>query len=192
MHDRPAAACSSTPLASDSADLQDLRALGAPEPVRDFDEGAATWDVVAHETENEPCHAPRSRLPAGRLNLLICRSFRERMMGLEPTTFCMANASDRSLLFASVRSNWLFAEVSMRASEQDRTRANAEPCHSCQGLRSRCVVACQNQGRCEPAGLTSRSALGRTRRSLNSAALCQLNTEPPVDAHHTHKRLEPS
>jgi hypothetical protein len=30
-------------------------------------------------------------------------------MGLEPTTFCMANASDRSLLFAPVRSNRLFA-----------------------------------------------------------------------------------
>jgi hypothetical protein len=33
------------------------------------------------------------------------------MMGLEPTTFCMASASDRSLPFASVRSNRLFAGV---------------------------------------------------------------------------------
>jgi hypothetical protein len=39
------------------------------------------------------------------------QDFSERMMGLEPTTFCMASASDRSLPFASVRSNRLFAGV---------------------------------------------------------------------------------
>jgi hypothetical protein len=34
---------------------------------------------------------------------LFCSGFIERMMGLEPTTFCMANASDRSRPFSSVR-----------------------------------------------------------------------------------------
>ncbi len=53
----------------------------------------------------------------------------ERMMGLEPTTFCMANASDRSYAFASVRSNHLFAATTGRASEPQRTRANAECSH---------------------------------------------------------------
>jgi hypothetical protein len=33
----------------------------------------------------------------------------KRMKGLEPSTFCMANASDRSLPFAPVRSDMLFA-----------------------------------------------------------------------------------
>jgi hypothetical protein len=45
-------------------------------------------------------------------------------MGLEPTTFCMANASDRSLLFASVRSGRLlsgFPIGSANASEPERT-----------------------------------------------------------------------
>jgi hypothetical protein len=58
----------------------------------------------------------------------------ERMMGLEPTTFCMANASRRSHPFAPVRSNRLFAGPSVRTSERFRTRANAEPCHPCHGL----------------------------------------------------------
>jgi zinc-ribbon domain len=58
----------------------------------------------------------------------------KRMMGLEPTTFCMANASSRSRPFAPVRSNVLFAGFSVRASEPERTRTNAEPCHSCHGL----------------------------------------------------------
>jgi hypothetical protein len=42
-------------------------------------------------------------------------------MGLEPTTFCMANARDRSHPFASVRSNHLFAATTVRASEPERT-----------------------------------------------------------------------
>jgi hypothetical protein len=45
----------------------------------------------------------------------------ERMMGLEPTTFCMANASDRSLLFAPVRPNRLFAGLPSQATERERT-----------------------------------------------------------------------
>jgi len=46
------------------------------------------------------------------------------MMGLEPTTFCMANASGRSLLFAPVRSNRLFAGLPSEranATEPERT-----------------------------------------------------------------------
>jgi hypothetical protein len=84
----------------------------------------ANWSVVAGENDNEPCHAPRCRLPDRRPNLLICRSFRERMKGLEPSTFCMANASDRSLLFASVRSSRLLSRFPIgraNASEPERT-----------------------------------------------------------------------
>jgi hypothetical protein len=58
-------------------------------------------------------------------------------MGLEPTTFCMANARDRSHPFASVRSNGPFAAISVGARERTRTRANAEPCHSCHGKQTR-------------------------------------------------------
>jgi hypothetical protein len=46
------------------------------------------------------------------------------MMGLEPTTFCMANASDGSRPFAPVRSNRLFAAVPLQranGSEPERT-----------------------------------------------------------------------
>jgi hypothetical protein len=111
-----------------------------------LDEVEMPWAIAVRDTEDEPCHAPQARLPSRPPNLLICRHFLERMKGLEPSTFCMANASDRSLLFASVRSNRLFAEVSMQASEQDRTRANAEPCHSCHGLTSRWMIAPKMKG----------------------------------------------
>jgi hypothetical protein len=60
------------------------------------------------------------------------------MKGLEPTTFCMANARDRSHPFASVRSNHLFAATTGRPSEPQRTRANAE-CSHC-SLCDRCHV----------------------------------------------------
>ena len=56
------------------------------------------------------------------------------MKGLEPSTFCMASASNRSRPFAPVRSNRLFAGLPVEASERNRTRANAEPCHSCHGI----------------------------------------------------------
>jgi hypothetical protein len=47
----------------------------------------------------------------------------ERMMGLEPTTFCMASASDRSRPFARVRSNGVFAASSPeRASAREPER----------------------------------------------------------------------
>src|SRR4029450_4820879 len=51
------------------------------------------------------------------------------MMGLEPTTFCMAKAGERSRRCALVRRNLLFAAASGPASEQQRTRANAEGSH---------------------------------------------------------------
>jgi hypothetical protein len=47
------------------------------------------------------------------------------MMGLEPTTFCMAKAGGRSHSFASVRRNLLFAAASGRASERRRTERTA-------------------------------------------------------------------
>jgi hypothetical protein len=59
------------------------------------------------------------------------------MKGLEPTTFCMANARDRSRPFAPVRSSGQFAGVSAHASERERTRANIEPCHPCHGIGRR-------------------------------------------------------
>jgi hypothetical protein len=46
------------------------------------------------------------------------------MMGLEPTTFCMANASSRSLLFATVRSKRRlhgFPSERANGSEPERT-----------------------------------------------------------------------
>jgi hypothetical protein len=53
------------------------------------------------------------------------------MKGLEPSTFCMASAGDRSRPFAPVRSNAPVAGLPVQANERKRTRANAEPCHSC-------------------------------------------------------------
>jgi hypothetical protein len=50
-------------------------------------------------------------------------------MGLEPTTFCMAKAGERSRPFAPVRRNHLFAATTGRVSERQRTRANAECSH---------------------------------------------------------------
>jgi hypothetical protein len=74
------------------------------------------------------------------------------MKGLEPSTFCMASARKRSRPFAPVRSNWPFAAVSVEASERTRTRANAEPCHSCHGpqTRSRLSASAASRSR-EPA-----------------------------------------
>jgi hypothetical protein len=48
----------------------------------------------------------------------------KRMMGLEPTTFCMASARERSRAFAPVRSNRLLAAVSVQranSTEPERT-----------------------------------------------------------------------
>src|SRR6266511_2968939 len=53
------------------------------------------------------------------------------MMGLEPSTFCMARSGGRSHPFAPVRSNRLFTGSSPDGANAKRTRANAEPCHSC-------------------------------------------------------------
>ena len=54
----------------------------------------------------------------GRRDVPFPAGSEERMMGLEPTTFCMANASDRPRPFAPVRSNRLFCSVSVHASER--------------------------------------------------------------------------
>jgi hypothetical protein len=56
------------------------------------------------------------------------------MKGLEPSTFCMANARCRSGPFAPVRSNHLYVGLPSQTNEHDRTRANAEPCHPCHGV----------------------------------------------------------
>lgn len=52
------------------------------------------------------------------------------MMGLEPPTFCMANAPDvrtSSRPFAKLHR----CGILLQLSERDRTQANGEPCHSC-------------------------------------------------------------
>lgn len=64
-------------------------------------------------------HPHMNRRPSSKLPL--SGDFLERMMGLAPTTFCMANANDRSRPFASVRSNHLFPGLSVQASERERT-----------------------------------------------------------------------
>ncbi len=64
---------------------------------------------------------PPERLLLGRQKPRICGAFSKRMMGLEPTTFCMASAGGRSCRFAPVRPHCLFAGVSVRAGERDRT-----------------------------------------------------------------------
>ena len=54
-------------------------------------------------------------------------AFEEADEGLEPSTFCMANARERSRLFAQVRWNRLFAEHFERpanASEPERTMSD--------------------------------------------------------------------
>src|SRR6266540_712082 len=61
-----------------------------------------SWDKVLFIVVNA---MNKTRVFAARL---------ERMMGLEPTTFCMANASDRSRPFAPVRSNSCFAGFAYR------------------------------------------------------------------------------
>ena len=58
----------------------------------------------------------------------------ERMKGLEPSTFCMAKSPRCSRPFAQVRSNRLACSMFVSASERERTRTNAEPCHSCHAL----------------------------------------------------------
>jgi hypothetical protein len=108
-------------------------AEGARGPRRARLSGKRLWRPTARD---KPCHAPQVRLPSRQLNLVTCRHFLERMMGLEPTTFCMASASDLSLPFAPVRSNRRFAEVFAQASERNRTRANAEPCLPCHGSQN--------------------------------------------------------
>src|SRR5688500_17371290 len=60
---------------------------------------------------------------------MVLQGFSERMMGLEPTTFCMADAGGRSHPFARVRRNLSFAAASVEASERQRTRANAYCSH---------------------------------------------------------------
>jgi hypothetical protein len=57
------------------------------------------------------------------------------MMGLEPTTFCMASASDRSQPFAPLRLHRPFAGSSCSVRERALTRANAECCHCCHCAR---------------------------------------------------------
>ena len=87
------------PLATNSADLRDFRALASAGLALLGKRFEAIWDVVARDSENEPCHARRGRLPSGRRHLPICRSFLKRMMGFEPTTFCMASRRSSQLSY---------------------------------------------------------------------------------------------
>jgi hypothetical protein len=87
--------------------------------------------VPRHLTERLLVEALNRGHPRQQKTRRLQRVSEERMKGLEPSTFCMGSASDRSHPFAPVRSNGLLAAVSIGASERKRTRANAEPCHSC-------------------------------------------------------------
>ncbi len=77
----------------------------------------------------------------------------ERMMGLEPTTFCMAKVGRRSRPFARVRRNLLFAAASDWPSERQRTRTNAE-CGHCSHC-DRCHVQLAWPGSATPALATA-------------------------------------
>ena len=90
------------------------------------DVGGLTRRALAASTRTTERHSPKQEPNF--------REFLKRMKGLEPSTFCMANASVRSRPFAPVRSNPLFAELLVKSSERKRTRANAEPCHSCHSI----------------------------------------------------------
>ncbi len=81
------------------------------------------------------------------------RGFLERMMGLEPTTFCMAKVGRRSRPFARVRRNLLFAAASDWPSERQRTRTNAE-CGHCSHC-DRCHVQLAWPGSATPALATA-------------------------------------
>jgi hypothetical protein len=91
------------------------------------------WDRPAHDDRLQSSHRSADMQKGHLLSNETPKDARlqaiKRMMGLEPTTFCMANARDRSHRFASVRSNLLFAATTGRANERQRTRANAECSH---------------------------------------------------------------
>jgi hypothetical protein len=131
-----AASTRPNPLASDLHDLRDFRPRTYTDLTRLRQYAELTRGIVAPDSEHKPCHEPQRRFPPRRLIVLICRNFLERMKGLEPSTFCMANGGSRSRLFAPVRSNPLIAGGSVQTSERDRTRANVEPCHPCHRIRT--------------------------------------------------------
>jgi hypothetical protein len=56
--------------------------------------GQQRADRVSRTVQHEDARNKKPRLSG---------AFRERMMGLEPTTFCMAKAGGRSRLFTRVR-----------------------------------------------------------------------------------------
>jgi hypothetical protein len=81
----------------------------------------------------------------------------ERMMGLEPTTFCMASASDRSHPFATVRSNRLFSAFPIgqaNGSEPERT-PNLAILATVTGTEFSSVSLTESRRRHDPYRLTS-------------------------------------
>ena len=65
-------------------------------------------------------------------DLRFLQELSERMMGLEPTTFCMASVGSVRALFAPVRARSLKVPVcrsSTQPTEQERTRTNHERDH---------------------------------------------------------------
>jgi hypothetical protein len=110
--------------------------------------GAAASASVGNR-ERSPIHA-RSSTSAATLFRTDDESpasagLSERMMGLEPTTFCMAKVGGRSRPFACVRRNLSFAAASFGATERQRTRTNAE-CSHC-SHRGRCHLQLAGPGR---------------------------------------------
>jgi hypothetical protein len=91
----------------------------------------------------------------------FCGAFLKRMKGLEPSTFCMANAGGRSRRFAPVRRNLPFAATSTSASERQRTRANAECSHCSHRHHWHDVVGRRHGLRSDPPSCSRRVELAR-------------------------------
>jgi hypothetical protein len=95
-----------------------------PLAARKGEEREAREANAAGRVAVDSCTAPGNLSKAQHTKPRRSGAFVKRMMGLEPTTFCMASASDRSHLFASVRSNRLCAGsgyVRANGSEPERT-----------------------------------------------------------------------
>ena len=99
------------------------------------------------------------------------------MKGLEPSTFCMANASDRSRRFAPVRSNDLFPGVSVQASERTEPERTPNLAILATGLRHVSAVGLGRFFAPEPA------SAGARRGSEWSSARTEVHRLDNVRAH---------
>jgi hypothetical protein len=84
-----------------------------------------------------PCsHRPPQRVRPRQTKAPCYRGFRSvGGTGLEPVTPSLSRWGSRSRLFASVRLNGVVARTLLHRRTAERTRTNAEPCHSCHARR---------------------------------------------------------